>query len=368
MMSSAPASFHHLPLKVPDADLFLFESASVLFSARTQSLYALDGPATAALLALDGGGEIQAEPELRQLFEELQDNPASYQTERERLPVVNEGPRLTGKSYSLLGTEFLLHGDPEVIRPFLPLLEHLEVAAPGTVDVVIDIAPHGDQWQLLFNGVALDRPVSRDRIFPYLQGWLRVFAYQGIDSLLTLHGAVLTRQGSGLLLPGVSGAGKSTLALTLLTQGYRLLSDEVAVIAAADRQALPVPMGAAVKSGSRPVLEPLYPELRTAAEFTRWDGQRVRYLPPAGDRFATAPAPIGKIVFPEYAPGAELEFQRLDPVEALRRLTTAGYQLKGGLTVEKTEILLQWLVSIPAFSLRYGSSEQALEGLESCST
>jgi hypothetical protein len=49
------------------------------------------------------------------------------------------------------------------------------------------------------------------------------------DSLL-LHGAVLEKDGRGVLILGKSGAGKTTTALALLRNGFRLLSDEYAVL------------------------------------------------------------------------------------------------------------------------------------------
>ena len=45
-----------------------------------------------------------------------------------------------------------------------------------------------------------------------------------------LHGAVVEKDGNGVLIVGESGAGKTTASLALLRSGYRLLSDEYAVL------------------------------------------------------------------------------------------------------------------------------------------
>ena len=45
--------------------------------------------------------------------------------------------------------------------------------------------------------------------------------------LLTVHAAVVVRDGVGLVIPGRSGAGKTTLTVALLKLGWRYASDEV---------------------------------------------------------------------------------------------------------------------------------------------
>ena len=47
---------------------------------------------------------------------------------------------------------------------------------------------------------------------------------------LTLHAAVLERNGRAILLPGEPGAGKSTLTAALSLSGWRLLTDETALV------------------------------------------------------------------------------------------------------------------------------------------
>lgn len=361
-------SFHRLAMKDSDVTLFLLEQVSVLFSAKNQSLYGLDAAATAELLAGDlEGAEGAAARVLGPLLERTSTDGRGYDTERQRLPAVSVAARPSDTPvYRLLGTRFLLRSGFAATAAWRSLLAPLADTTPGPVDIVVDAEPCPAGWQLRFNGVALDEPVPEARLFPVLQGRLRVLAYQGTDFLLAIHGAVLERRGRGLLLPGCSGAGKSTLALALLARGYRLLSDELAVIDRVSHQALPVPTAAAVKEGGRPWLAPLYPELEDAAEFIRWDGQRVRYVGVTPQLFAAAPCPIDGIVFPRFAAGSELVCRRLEPIEALREITVAGYQINEGLDVDKAETLLRWLLRIPAFSLQYGTTEQALEGLSRC--
>jgi hypothetical protein len=67
----------------------------------------------------------------------------------------------------------------------------------------------------------------------------RVLAYR--SDLIVLHGATLLRSGLLTLVLGRSGAGKTTLAIALTTHGFRLLSDDIALLDPASNQLLPLP-------------------------------------------------------------------------------------------------------------------------------
>ena len=58
---------------------------------------------------------------------------------------------------------------------------------------------------------------------------------------LLVHAAVLERDGRAVVMPGPSGVGKSTLCAALVARGWRLLSDEVAMIRTAGRSAPAIP-------------------------------------------------------------------------------------------------------------------------------
>src|SRR5207245_6330563 len=47
-----------------------------------------------------------------------------------------------------------------------------------------------------------------------------------LRGLYTLHATALEKGGQGVLIPGASGRGKSTSCISLLRDGYRLLSDD----------------------------------------------------------------------------------------------------------------------------------------------
>ncbi|WP_351009444.1 hypothetical protein [Shewanella sp. S1-58-MNA-CIBAN-0166] len=65
-------------------------------------------------------------------------------------------------------------------------------------------------------------------VITYIQGYMLAVVMQQRGQLV-LHGTVLQKKGSAIVVCGHSGSGKSTLAATLLTQDWQLVSDDLCV-------------------------------------------------------------------------------------------------------------------------------------------
>ena len=73
-------------------------------------------------------------------------------------------------------------------------------------------------------------PLPRDQAFAMLEWGMNWCIASHAHYYLMLHAAVLERDGHALIMPGDPGAGKSTLTAALMLDGWRLLSDEIALI------------------------------------------------------------------------------------------------------------------------------------------
>lgn len=62
---------------------------------------------------------------------------------------------------------------------------------------------------------------------------------QNAHQFLVIHAAVVERHGRALIFPGAPGSGKSTLCAALLSRGWRLLSDEMALISRQNGEVTP---------------------------------------------------------------------------------------------------------------------------------
>ena len=149
-----------------------------------------------------------------------------------------------------------------------------------------------------------------------------------------VHAAVVAWRGRALVLPGLSRAGKSTLALALVLEGARYLSDELLAFTSSGR-AEPLPRAPKI----RDECVEYFPEL--AASFV---GQgEGRFLPfgalPAD--VLGAPAPVGAVVVPRWAPGGDDRPTPLTRGEALLALTASS--LNFGAHREQS---LEWLAEL----------------------
>jgi hypothetical protein len=147
------------------------------------------------------------------------------------------------------------------------------------------------------------------------------------EGYLLLHAAVVARDDHAILLPGGSGSGKSTLAAGLAAAGFRLGSDEVAVLDPLTLDVLPFVRGICVKEGSRTPLAGAYPSLLTDAPHHRFGGEEVWYLCPPPETWLPAPTPVRSIVIPRYAHDSETKLEPLSRSSALQILLQQSFSV-----------------------------------------
>lgn len=118
-----------------------------------------------------------------------------------------------------------------------------------------------------------------------------------------IHAAVVERNGLGLILPGDPGSGKSTLCAGLVTSGWRLLSDEMALIHRATRTLHAVPRPISLKNQSIDLIRRLDPDTFFGPVIhgtSKGDLAHVR-TPAAAVRDQDIPVGDFRVVFPTYA-------------------------------------------------------------------
>jgi HprK-related kinase A len=144
---------------------------------------------------------------------------------------------------------------------------------------------------------------------------------------VAVHAAVVERHGHALLVSGESGAGKSTLCAALVLDGWRLLSDEFALIDPERGTLSPLPRPVSLKNASIDVIRRRGRDVVYGPEGVDIEDARfVHMKPPASSvRRASEPAVPRVVIFPRWRPGASTSLTRVRKAEVLLRLADQSF-------------------------------------------
>ena len=144
---------------------------------------------------------------------------------------------------------------------------------------------------------------------------------------IAVHAAVVERGGRTLVLPGPSGSGKSTLCAALTAAGWRLFSDEFALIDPESGCVLPVPRPISLKNRAIEIVRQRQPSVVFGPEAYDTEGSRFVHMRPPGEsvRRAGETAAVGWVVVPRFAPGRPTTFEPLPRARALLQLTDQSF-------------------------------------------
>jgi HprK-related kinase A len=105
-----------------------------------------------------------------------------------------------------------------------------------------------------FDGSEPFIPLPEDHAFPLLEWSMNWCIATHAHHYLLLHSAVLEREGCAVIMPAPPGSGKSTLCAGLVHRGWRLLSDELALISLLDASITPLGRPISLKNQSIDVI------------------------------------------------------------------------------------------------------------------
>jgi HprK-related kinase A len=208
------------------------------------------------------------------------------------------------------------------------------VEADGFVDFRVEIRrPPGllgiwpRRTAFVMDGHSPFNVVPGDQGFPLLEWGLNYCVYSQCHQHLTLHAAVLERNGKALILPAPSGSGKSTLCAGLLFHGWRLLSDELTLICSRQGNIIPMPRPVSLKNASIAVMKRFAPQAEFGSEVDETVKGVVAHFKAPADavRLADQRAVPGWVVLPKYVAGSETKLIRLERSRAFMHLVANAF-------------------------------------------
>lgn len=182
------------------------------------------------------------------------------------------------------------------------------VEEPVITDGTVTLQPArrwGSRLDVLIDGVIRYAGIPARQALPYCEWAINLAHFWQPHRHLTIHAAVVERGGRAAIFPAPPGSGKSTLCAALVAAGWRLLSDEVAMIRLADLRLVPVPRPISLKNESISIVQRLAPERMSPACSGTPKGTMAHLRPPADSiRRMTEPAEPAFVIFPKYAAAA----------------------------------------------------------------
>jgi hypothetical protein len=258
---------------------------------------------------------------------------------------------------------------PELVEPIRLLYADYDlVEEEEIIDFDIRIAPSPRIWpfskpkaDFVIDGQKKFEPFDRSLALPMLEWGINWCSFTRPNHLFLLHSAVVERNGSAFILPGPPGSGKSTLCAAMVLRGWRLLSDELAMMCLGTTDLLPNPRPIGLKEesigvirhfDSNAVLGPICPGTKK--------GTVAHLRPPAQsiDRASQKASPRW-IIFPAFKAGATPTLRSVSKGMTFLDLAEDSFNFSL-LGAEAFETLGALIDQCDCYELEYGHLDDAL--------
>lgn len=236
----------------------------------------------------------------------------------------------------------------------------------GFIDYFVSIKGSGglrrllkDQARFTCDKLEPFKPLNRSQAFAMLEWGLNWVVAAHEVSHLIIHSAVLAKNGKAVLFPAPPGSGKSTLTAYLSRNGWRLLSDEMALITPLTLEVTPFVRPICLKNDSIELVKSWYPKatFSTIAKDTH-KGDVVHMAPDEDSvKLQNETAQIAGIVFPKFSKNKFCDIFSMDKATAYTLLTENAFNFSV-LQGKGVQSIINIVEQVPAFEVHYNDLEE----------
>ncbi len=182
-----------------------------------------------------------------------------------------------------------------------------------------------------------------------------------IHTYLIIHAAVIEKNGLAAILPAPPGSGKSTLCASLIQEGWRLLSDELALIDLKNHQVIPMPRPVGLKNQSIDIIRQRYPDaVFGLISSDTLKGSVCHIKPPKSSiQNLHIACPVGWIIFPKYAVNSVTELSVKSKAEAFLDIANNAFNYNTLGTVG-FDVLKAIVDRASCFNFKYSQLDEAV--------
>ena len=168
------------------------------------------------------------------------------------------------------------------------------------------------QVLFIFDGSIPFKPLPLDQAFPLFEWGLNWCVAKHVNQYLILHAGVVEKGGHAVIMAAPPGSGKSTLCAALIARGWRLLSDELALVSPDDGRLTPLPRPVSLKNESIDVIRSFAPGVTIGRESADTTKGTVAHMKVPNDSITRAHehAIPTSVICPKYEKGVPA---RLEP-------------------------------------------------------
>ena len=183
------------------------------------------------------------------------------------------------------------------------------------------------QVNFSFDGYFPFIPLPLEQAYPILEWGINWSIATTINHCLVIHAATIERDGKAIIMPAPPGSGKSTLCTGLVVRGWRLLSDEFALISLDDLSLTPSPRAISLKNQSIDIIKRFQPDVVMSPPTPHTTKGTIAYMRTPEDSVSRQKekAVPGWIVFPRYLPDAEARLETLSKSQTVLELATNAF-------------------------------------------
>jgi HprK-related kinase A len=212
------------------------------------------------------------------------------------------------------------------------------------------------------DGLAPFKPLPLAQAFPMFE-WVMNWAVSSrANRLLIIHAAVVEKDGRAAILPAPAGSGKSTLCAALVSKGWRLLSDELALVRLDTGELVPLPRPISLKNASIGIMRRYAPGAVFSPEVDDTVKGTIAHMKAPSGSIARAeePARAAWIIFPQYRAGAAPTLEPVAPARAFMDLAgnSFNYSL---LAAEGFEAMARLIAGTGSYRFTYSALDDAID-------
>ena len=207
--------------------------------------------------------------------------------------------------------------------------------------------------------------IAKTHAYAFLEWGMNWCVSVNTNEYLVLHAAVVAKDNVALVMPGLPGAGKSTLCAALALNGWRVLSDEHAMIQLGGSELIPLCRPVSLKNESIDVIRTFDKAAVIGPETLDTHKGRVAHMKAdmAKNSHNVTPVPARLMIFPQFAMGEGMNLTTKTKTESF--MFAAHHSFNYSLLMDKGfETMVELMDAVDCYDLHYGDLEQALQTIE----